>query len=553
MAEPFFNLVDEPWVPVLDADGHDLELSLREVFHQAPDLISLTGELPTQSFAILRVLLAILHRAVAGPFDVDQWCDIRDDWCNTLSQIDTYLDDFHDRFWIQHPTQPFMQVADLVSTNGEVSGLSRIICDGSGSSTFLSTRLGEDLQSARWAEAARWLVHAMAFDISGIHSGAVGDPRVTNGKGYGIGTGWAGQIGGVFLVGGTLFDTLMLNLLVPEKVQIAHGDYDSPVWERDPLTAVPEGWLVNGTIRPYRQPHGLVDVYTWPSRRIRLFGTAEIAEGVINAQGDKLTGQNRFTVEPMTSWRYSAPQTKASGKDTYMPLKHETGKALWRGLASILPHVEVSLRTGGPASRMPPATVKWAEELRFRSVIDDRLLKLQSVGMNYGTNEAVYDEMVSDTLTIPTSLLLPEARDLAQEAVSAVRRADEAVFALGSLAQNIALASGGSSDSSGPRERASESAYAALDGEFRTWIITLDQNASTVERGTAWQQIVCRVVQKIADQVVDQAGPAAIIGRSHGGTFRDAGLSMVWFRKQLRTILPDAFAITKAPSNEERK
>src|SRR5699024_2697574 len=65
-------------------------------------------------------------------------------------------------------------------------------------------------------EAARWLVHCMAFDISGIKSGAVGDPRVKGGKGYPIGIGWSGWLGGLYFEGDTLFQTLMLNTVLSD-------------------------------------------------------------------------------------------------------------------------------------------------------------------------------------------------------------------------------------------------------------------------------------------------------------------------------------------------
>ncbi|MCL2490986.1 MAG: type I-E CRISPR-associated protein Cse1/CasA, partial [Propionibacteriaceae bacterium] len=62
----FFNLVDEPWVLVLDENGQQRELSMRETFHRAAEMRALSGDIATQTFAILRVLLAVLGRAVFG-------------------------------------------------------------------------------------------------------------------------------------------------------------------------------------------------------------------------------------------------------------------------------------------------------------------------------------------------------------------------------------------------------------------------------------------------------------------------------------------------------
>ncbi|QAY64106.1 type I-E CRISPR-associated protein Cse1/CasA [Xylanimonas allomyrinae] len=553
MSDLHFNLVDEPWIPVLSTQGRASEVSLREVFHRARDVVTLTGELPTQSVALLRLLLAVLHRAVEGPVRLEDWAEVRDRWDETVEDVDSYLDDWHDRFWMQHPAQPFMQVPDLRTAKDEVFGLERIVCDGPGTSTFLTTRVGAALQTASWPEAARWLVHVHAYDVSGIHSGAVGDPRVKGGKGYGIGTGWAGQIGALHLVGDDLRETLLLNLLVPGAAGMeVDAGADLPVWERPPLGVLPEGWHPDdGADQAYRRPRGPVDLYTWPTRRIRLEGTPERATGVVNAQGDRATPHNRFTVEPMTAWRHSDPQTKKFGHDTYMPLKHERSRAAWRGLEALLPRTSHPAKDGGPVRRRPPALAEWAAQLGTAELVGPGLLRWRAVGIEYGSNESVYDEIVADELALPAALFTDH--ELAQLAVDAVDAAEKAVFALGSLAQNVALAAGGSTESDAPRTRVATRAYAELDPEFRTWLRTLTAGADPLERRAAWHRSVLWLVNDLADEEVDDAGPAALVGRTAGGQFRDAGLALHWFRKKVRDVLPHAFAPhpPTAPSNPE--
>ena len=64
-----FNLVDEPWIRARDGDGNVREFSLSGLFSEAPRLQCLANDLPTQDFAILRVLLAILQRSIAPNLD----------------------------------------------------------------------------------------------------------------------------------------------------------------------------------------------------------------------------------------------------------------------------------------------------------------------------------------------------------------------------------------------------------------------------------------------------------------------------------------------------
>src|SRR4051812_47577071 len=52
-----FSLVDDAWIPVLDAAGQRREVSLLGLFEQAGDLRMIACELPTQTFAILRLAL----------------------------------------------------------------------------------------------------------------------------------------------------------------------------------------------------------------------------------------------------------------------------------------------------------------------------------------------------------------------------------------------------------------------------------------------------------------------------------------------------------------
>ena len=537
---PFFNLVDEPWLPVVGADGRQAEVSLRDAFRQATIVRRLVGDLPTQAFAHLRLLLAVLHRAVGGPMNLAHWRAVRDDPVATVHAVEEYLDAWHDRFWLRHPSTPFLQVADLATAKGEVFGLSRIVCDGPGTSAFMTTRLGENLETATWSEAARWLVHAHAYDVSGIHTGALGDPRVKGGKGYGIGTGWAGQIGGVYLVGATLWETLLLNLVAPGEIDLEGGPDDLPVWERAPLRPTQEAYRP-GAEDAYREPTGPVDLYTWPTRRIRLFGDAERCTGVINAQGDRARPQNRFRVEPMTAWRYSEPQTKATGQDTYMPAKHVPERAFWRGLSALLPGMSEPARTNGPAARRPPGVLDWAALLRLNEDLGDGMLQVRAVGIEYGSNESVYAELVADGLALPTALLSPHARTLAETAVAAVRSAEQAVAALGNLAENIALAAGASVEDGGSRARVSALAYDALDREFRSWLRTLDVTGDPRAQEASWQHTVRVVVARQAAVVVAEAGPAALVGRVAAQQFRDAGIAERWFWRRLHEVLPHGF------------
>ena len=233
----WFDLAQEPWIPCREQDGTVTDLGVLHALRRAHALVGLSGDVPTQTFALTRLLLAVLHGALDGPRDLDEWEELWRQEELPVDRIASYLSEHRDRFDLFHPTSPFLQVADLRTAKGETSELSKLIADVPNGVPFFTTRQGGDL-SLSYAEAARWLVHCHAYDSSGIKSGAEGDDRVKNGKGYPIGVAWSGLLGGVLLEGATLKQTLLLNLVAADfPVYPRDPQVDRPVWERAPVTA----------------------------------------------------------------------------------------------------------------------------------------------------------------------------------------------------------------------------------------------------------------------------------------------------------------------------
>lgn len=522
-----FNLVDRPWITVTSASGVE-DVSLRDAFRRAPEITQIVGEVPTQTFAILRLLLAILHRASDGPQSLDQWVHMRDRWPDAVAWVDAYLTRFHERFDVRHPREPFFQVAELHAASDGVSGLEKLIADVPNGQPFQTTRLGSGLERISWAEAARWLVHVHAYDPAGIRSGAVGDPRVKNGKGYPNGVGWAGQIGGVHVVGRNLAETFLLNLVVPDNVDVATGPKDLPPWERPHLTQCADD--SNGG-----EPRGLVDAYTWQARRVRLTGDDDGVTGLVLSQGDRMTPQNRMGIEALTGWRYSEPQTKKFKHLTYMPREHDPERALWRGLKGLISQGP-AVTVGGVARTLRPAVVNWTAELESAGHVIGPVVSLRAVGFAYGSNQSTYDELIDDVVVIPAELLANPV--LGQIAVDAVDTAERAVLELAALARNLALAAGAADLAEGKRDQARATAYARLDGPFRGWLTGLGADADLRSAATSWEERVLTVLREIGRDLVEGAGTAAWRGRSVKGRHLDIGLAESWFRAGLAKTLP---------------
>lgn len=559
-----FDLTERPWVPLLGSDGTVREYSLVGAFRAAADATRIVGEIPTQSFALLRLFLAILHRATAadvdtavdvdgasrsGPVDLRHWSVLRADWGQVVRVVEGYLGRWGSRFDLFHPVTPFFQVHDLETASGQVSGLEKLIADVPNGAPLFTTRAGPGLQCLTPAEAARWLVHVHAFDASGIRSGDPRDRRVKGGKGYPIGPGWAGELGGLHLEGRTLADTLMLNLgaWTEPGLHVAMPAGDVPPWELPQHSALPVG----------RQPVGPVGAYTWQARRVRLVGDATAVTGVVLCQGEKLAPPNRQTIEPMTVWRYSQPQSKKLGGTVYLPRRLDPRQALWRGLAAVLPGQAPPTGGKGPDRWLAPGVVRWGELLLDRDLLPGLThVDLRAVGLVYGVQDSVVDDLVDDQLRLPVVLLAPDRDALRALAVGEVATADEATVALRRLAVNLAAAGGaGKDERQAPASAIQERAYDVLGRAFRQWLVTLDPGEAPDEAIRRWRRRARCLVLELAEELVGACPPAAWAGRPVDGRYLDVGTAVRWFRTGLGKVLPpdrDEDPSDRRPPAEER-
>ncbi|MEU7022205.1 type I-E CRISPR-associated protein Cse1/CasA [Streptomyces sp. NPDC046203] len=542
---PTFNLADDPWIPVQRTDGGEVvELSLRDVFARAGELRGIVGDVPTQDLALLRLALAVLYDALDGPVDLDAWVDLWEE-TDPFAEAVEYLDRHSASFGLLDDERPFFQVPGLRTEKGDVAPLSRIVADvPTGSALFSMRRPGVERLS--FAEAARWLVHAHAFDVSGIKSAMRDDARGKAGKVYPLGVGSLGSLGGVFAEGGTLRDTLLLNLIPFENAYGGSGFADGiaddlPVWRREkPWGPGPRGDQGGGP-----EPAGLRDLYTWQSRRIRLEADGTGVTGVVLGYGDPLLQESPWLLEPMSAWRRSPTQEKKRQRSVfYVPRRHDPRRSAWRGLEALLParrSGEAAGSDGAPAA-LPPRVVRWiTEAITEAGVTPDTLVRLRTVGLEYGTQQSVVDEIAADAVVLPVVALHADNPVFGAAAVDAVHDAEQAVKALGSLAANLVLASGG--------ERADQAAetvrdlgYGALDGPYRAWLRQLAHQTDLLTARKQWRETASRNIRRLARQEIRSAGPAAMEGRmvdlpGRDKTYLDAGRAELWFLARLERTL----------------
>ena len=546
MKNPEYNLLDEPWIPVRLVDGTITDVGLLELLRRTTDIADLACELPTQSIAIQRLILAIAYR-VATPRDARDWARQWDDGAPTEQMIE-YLERWRDRFYLFGGRFPFMQVADLRTAKDAVSGLEKLIADVPNGEQFFTTRHGRALACIPPSEAARWLVHAQAYDPSGIRSGAVGDSQVKGGKGYPIGPAWCGHLGLVWLKGQDLDETLVLNL-IPASTAALRGVDSSTEWGAC-------SWEVSEPEISVRGDYSLLDpagtprelsiprLLTWHSRRIRLVGDSSGVTGVVLAQGDNLAPQEMRLYEPQSLWRYSTPQSKKFKTDVYMPRKFEAGRALWRNLPGTLPTVITVQGVDKQPKQefLPSATLSFHYQLDNASIQTSypKVMRIQAVGVTYGPQESTFEDVYSDELTLSVAVMRVEREDLSAEIDRQVRLTEDVARDVGTLAANLARAAGESGDGAGDgaRDRAKELFFSAVDNDFRAWLTQVDGLESARDVGRRWEHTLRQHAMDIQTELVRGASSSAIIGRKVGNGYMSVGFAENIFRAALNKCLP---------------
>lgn len=523
-----FNLIDEPWILTADHNGRTVERSISELLSSPEEFATIRGDIPTQQFAITRLLLAIVRRAIAwGDDPVATWGDLWKARALPQDQIGRYLERYRHRFDLLDDDEPFYQVAEFLTTKNNINPIGLLISDLPPKYQYFTTRAGSEAEGLSLAETARWVVHAQAYDPSGIKTGAADDPRTKGGKGYPIGISWAGQLGGVLLEGRTLTETLLLNTVLLNGEESTLNENDRPAWERPhPGTGVRDDPI----------PSGQADLLTWQSRRIFIAYRGDRAVGAIVGNGDPLESHRQRNREFLTGWRYSQNKSKQFGEKTYYPRTFDSDRPVWEGIEALL--VDTEQGSAGFA----PGVVHWLDFLVDEGLIArDEFAAPHVFGLRYDNNASVVGAAIDDRIKLRITNFGHDG--CRRDAIDAVRTADAVANAIGALAEGLASAAGG--EGTGQRASARSQFLAALDTPYRGWVTRLGAEDSDTLR-TEWHQRVYQIATAKAEELIRNAGRPAFLGRyvDVGGKERwvDTASAMSAFRRSLARELPGAIA-----------
>jgi len=331
---PTFDLLQSPWIPCIQNDGTFVELGLRDALVRAHELRELSGESPLVTAALYRLLLAVLHRTLQGPADLQEWANLWNAGQWDAAQLDAYLERWQHRFDLFHPEHPFYQAPDERVQPKPINRLLHEVASGN-NPTLFDHHTHERAPDVKPAQAARALVALQAFGLAGLS----GLPQKFTDAPCARGV--------IFLVQGeTLFETLALNLVrYTDNEPMPRRPDDRPAWEMDdPFT-------------PDRSvPRGYLDYLTWQNRRILLL-PERADNGVVVRQMTEAPALrlNASVLDPMTHYR----RDERRGP---LPLTFTERRALWRDSAALF-------RLRDPGSH-PPLTFYWLAALIYEGILD---------------------------------------------------------------------------------------------------------------------------------------------------------------------------------------
>ena len=329
-----YNLIDEPWIPVLMRDGKNCSVSLGDVFADSDGVIADLALNPYERVAVFRLLLCIAQAAL-GPErlkDERAWKAVKDD----IGPVGTaYLKKWHDRFFLYGP-HAFLQPDDVKTAKGNDdastafnSDINKIcLARASGNNSTLFDHEATHLE--RLMSNSERIINLLVFQS--FSSGG----RFSQCKWDGIESPKSGSafsspcrendILFSIMIGDDLLETVWLNLLTKAILDSSKIQLGVPLWEINEMSRASLkdcAWTYLGHLLPFSR---IVKMTTHNS-------------GVIMGEGIVYPTLNPDKKDPGKrpyGWRDPMATVMPNGDELPVYVSANPTRMPWRDLASLL-------------------------------------------------------------------------------------------------------------------------------------------------------------------------------------------------------------------------
>lgn len=521
---PRYNLLDEKWIQVASKDTVE-KASIKELFAGAAKYKELAGDMKTQDFAVMRVMLAILYTVFSrfdsngepyGFFEVDKEKFLQtgglkegdlDDYEEALYQtwidiwnakefpkvVYEYLEKWRERFFLYDDKYPFFQVTKEViekdaAGGGEFYGknINRLVSESNNKQAYFSPKDESYKEYIADDELARWLITLQGY------IGTSDKKKVGTAKTYS--KGWLYDLGGVYLQGNNVFETLMLNFVIAHNENNNLLKIQKPCWEAETIEKNIELYFHNGI-------DNIASLYTAWCREIFIDPnrTKEDKFVCFIAKLPEIEHSDAF-LEPMTVWKYN---DTGEYKDKYRPRKHDVNKSMWRNFG---------LLTGVGEGTRKPGVIEWLNKLGDISESEELGFNKENITLcavcmlddGNATSWAPIDE-VEDTLNLKERVLV-DTKDtgwiirINKTVTDTKVTIDRALKVF--IKDLLEIRKMEKADVS----KYVEQFYFRIDLSFRNWIESIDIDNDKDAKGIEWRNILKKAMKEYVDELVSNAG-----------------------------------------------
>jgi CRISPR system Cascade subunit CasA len=381
MPENRFNLIDEPWIPVVDVG----RVSLRDVFTR-PELKALGGN-PVQKIALTKLLLAIAQSACT-PQDDEAWEQLGSHGLATACLA--YLDKWHDRFYL-YGEKTFLQMPAIKAAT--VQSFGAVLPEVATGNTTVHTQIQQE-KTLDDADKALLVLQLMGFGLGGkktdnsvvLSSGYTGKRNNKGKLSAGKPSSSIGIMGFLhnFWQGQSLQETIWLNLLTQTQVgqlKIFTVGLGIAPWEEMPIG--------EADAVAKRLSQSLMGRLIPLSRFVLLAD-----QGLHYSEGIQHLGYKEGVSDPSVSVNYSGKEPKAIWVDTE--------KRPWRMLTALLSFLSSQSKASFTCPQIEFGLLRAANNVTQLGLWSGGLRVSNNAGEQYVSGT---DDYLESLISIPTEFI----------------------------------------------------------------------------------------------------------------------------------------------------
>lgn len=525
-----FNLLEKPWILVIiDQNGTTALVSLKELFLNANKYIGLGGETEFQNFAILRLLLAILYtvfsrlddKGISYPYlkldekylpenEIDE--EDASDYNYLLNLtwqklwhlkefpaiIIEYLEVWKDNFDFYDEDKPFYQVSNNQLQKFNIGKndtgylnpkfLNRLLSESNNKKELFTLKSDSDKHILSDAELVRWLITYQGY------TGTSEKKKFPQMEGS-ASKGWLLGLGGIYISGDNLKETLLLNLIL----SIKSGIKQTPVWEKT-YEKIIEDIFQN-------EPNNLADLYTYWSRLLLIDLELKKSNSLDYIRSVQLPGidSKDYFLEPQTLFKYIKKNSH------YAPAQHDIQRSFWQSFG------QASINNPDTKSRAV-GVIDWIKDLIENEILDERKIRINAVGVGFNQdasniiNSEIYDSLNINDYILSDILGLKWLVSIEDE-ITLIKTVIEISFKR--LVQDVQQIR----NLNNPKyvESVLSEAYSQIDEPFRNWLEQIVPDSEKSLKIEEWRKKLFEIVRGQGDKIVANTSNRDLTGINVNG------------------------------------